>query len=208
MKKVVSLLLVTVMLLCCTCFSGCSKKEIPNPTPNDLVDALEEGGFGALYIPDDWSEYLPSFEDKSRCIDLSNNYGDMDIYISTDVQADQQIIRGLDIENYSGSEDQEDAIKILNIIMPLFDDDFNNGGEEIITNLEKLSEDKSNAQEFEVLDSLSYYFSYEYHGFTFHKWTDENYNDEYITILGLLESYLKKNNMTHEEYYNQFKEQS
>ncbi|WP_418816179.1 hypothetical protein [Pseudoruminococcus massiliensis] len=199
MKKTISLILSFILLISCFCLSGCQQKKL-NPTPNDLVNSLKEGGYeNAWYISKDMSETLPFCKDRGYCIEV---YGtEKDIYISTMLEPDQQIARyGLEICNYSGSKNQEDAIKILNIIMPLFDDNFDNGGEEIINNLEELSKDKSNAREFKIADyPPSYLFSYEYHGFTFEKRTDENYNDESIQIYGTFEVYLERNNLTLED---------
>lgn len=203
MRKIISLVLTVAILLCCICFSGCNQ-EIPNPTPNDLIEALNNGGFKkSFYITSDFAKNIYDTNEKAYCVDVGGAEGD--IYIDTDLgDPDQQILRSLTIRNYDGNKNQEDTIKILNIIMPLFDDNFDNCGEEIITNLEKLSKDKNNAEKLRITsDCYHYSFTYEYHGFTFFKHQDENYNDESISIYGMMELYMKRNNIsTFEELYS------
>ena len=128
MKKVISVVMCVVMLLCCVCFAGCQQKKL-NPTPNDLINALKAGGYeDSYYISDDMANAMSDI-DRSGSIEVVGTKGN--IYIETMTGIDKQIARGgMIIENYSGSENKEDAIKILNIIMPLFDDDFNNSGQE------------------------------------------------------------------------------
>ena len=198
MKKVISVVMCAVMLLCCACFAGCQQKKL-NPTPNDLINALKAGGYeDSYYISYDMANAMSDIE-RSRAIEVVGTKGN--IYIETKIDPDEQISRGgLYIENYSESENKEDAIKILNIIMPLFDDNFDNAGEKIINNLEEISKDKSKAKKLKILDyPPSYYFTYEYNGFAFNKWTDENYKDESISIDGIFEVYLERNNITLED---------
>ena len=196
MKKVISLVMCAVMLLCCVCFAGCQQKKL-NPTPNDLINALKAGGYeDSYYISYDMANAMSDIE-RSRSIEVVGTKGN--IYIETKIDPDEQISRGgLYIENYSGSENKEDAIKILNIIMPLFDDDFNNSGEDIINHLEELSKDKNNARENYVLGSSSYYFDYNYHNIDYSKRQDENYKDTSIVVY-TFQVYLERNNITLED---------
>ena len=196
MKKVISVVMCAVMLLCCACFAGCQQKKL-NPTPNDLINALKAGGYeDSYYISYDMANAMSDIE-RSRSIEVVGTKGN--IYIETKIDPDEQISRGgLYIENYSGSENKEDAIKILNIIMPLFDDDFNNSGEDIINHLEELSKDKNNARENYVLDSSSYYFDYNYHNIDYSKRQDENYKDTSIVVY-TFQVYLERNNITLED---------
>ena len=196
MKKVISVVMCAVMLLCCACFAGCQQKKL-NPTPNDLINALKAGGYeDSYYISYDMANAMSDIE-RSRSIEVVGTKGN--IYIETKIDPDEQISRGgLYIENYSGSENKEDAIKILNIIMPLFDDDFNNSGEDIINHLEELSKDKNNAREDSVLGSSYYSFDYNYHNIDYSKCQDENYKDIYI-LINTFPVYLERNNITLED---------
>ena len=196
MKKVISLVMCAVMLLCCVCFAGCQQKKL-NPTPNDLINALKAGGYeDSYFISDDMANAMSDI-DRSGSIEVVGTKGN--IYIETMTGIDKQIARGgMIIENYSGSENKEDAIKILNIIMPLFDDDFNNSGEDIINHLEELSKDKNNARENYVLGSSYYNFNYNYHNIDYLKCQDENYKDIYI-LINTFPVYLERNNITLED---------
>ena len=196
MKKVISVVMCAVMLLCCACFAGCQQKKL-NPTPNDLINALKAGGYeDSYYISDDMANAMSDI-DRSGSIEVVGTKGN--IYIETMTGIDKQIARGgMIIENYSGSENKEDAIKILNIIMPLFDDDFNNSGEDIINHLEELSKDKNNARENYVLGSSYYNFNYNYHNIDYLKCQDENYKDIYI-LINTFPVYLERNNITLED---------
>ena len=196
MKKVISVVMCVVMLLCCACFAGCQQKKL-NPTPNDLINALKAGGYeDSYFISDDMANAMSDIE-RGGSIEVVGTKGN--IYIETMTDIDKQIARGgMIIENYSGSENKEDAIKILNIIMPLFDDDFNNSGEDIINHLEELSKDKNNARENYVLDSSSYYFDYNYHNIDYSKRQDENYKDTSIVVY-TFQVYLERNNITLED---------
>ncbi len=196
MKKVISVVMCAVMLLCCACFAGCQQKKL-NPTPNDLINALKAGGYeDSYFISDDMANAMSDI-DRSGSIEVVGTKGN--IYIETMTGIDKQIARGgMIIENYSGSENKEDAIKILNIIMPLFDDDFNNSGEDIINHLEELSKDKNNARENYVLGSSYYNFNYNYHNIDYLKCQDENYKDIYI-LINTFPVYLERNNITLED---------
>lgn len=196
MKKVISVVMCVVMLLCCACFAGCQQKKL-NPTPNDLINALKAGGYeDSYFISDDMANAMSDIE-RGGSIEVVGTKGN--IYIETMTDIDKQIARGgMIIKNYSGSENKEDAIKILNIIMPLFDDDFNNSGEDIINHLEELSKDKNNARENYVLGSSSYYFDYSYHNIDYSKRQDENYKDTSIRI-NTFPVYLERNNITLED---------
>ena len=196
MKKVISVVMCAVMLLCCACFAGCQQKKL-NPTPNDLINALKAGGYeDSYFISDDMANAMSDIE-RGGSIEVVGTKGN--IYIETMTDIDKQIARGgMIIENYSGSENKEDAIKILNIIMPLFDDDFNNSGEDIINHLEELSKDKNNARENSVLGSSYYSFNYNYHNIDYLKCQDENYKDIYI-LINTFPVYLEKNNITLED---------
>ena len=196
MKKVISVVMCAVMLLCCACFAGCQQKKL-NPTPNDLINALKAGGYeDSYFISDDMANAMSDIE-RGGSIEVVGTKGN--IYIETMTDIDKQIARGgMIIENYSGSENKEDAIKILNIIMPLFDDDFNNSGEDIINHLEELSKDKNNARENYVLGSSYYYFDYSYHNIDYSKCQDENYKDIYI-LINTFPVYLERNNITLED---------
>ena len=196
MKKVISVVMCAVMLLCCACFAGCQQKKL-NPTPNDLINALKAGGYeDSYFISDDMANAMSDIE-RGGSIEVVGTKGN--IYIETMTDIDKQIARGgMIIENYSGSENKEDAIKILNIIMPLFDDDFNNSGEDIINHLEELSKDKNNARENSVLGSSYYSFNYNYHNIDYLKCQDENYKDIYI-LINTFPVYLERNNITLED---------
>ena len=196
MKKVISVVMCAVMLLCCACFAGCQQKKL-NPTPNDLINALKAGGYeDSYFISDDMANAMSDIE-RGGSIEVVGTKGN--IYIETMTGIDKQIARGgMIIKNYSGSENKEDAIKILNIIMPLFDDDFNNSGEDIINHLEELSKDKNNAREDSILGSSYYSFDYNYHNIDYLKCQDENYKDIYI-LINTFPVYLERNNITLED---------
>ena len=201
MKKVISIVMCAVMLLCCSCFAGCGSSN-SNITRQDLANALKNNGYEDTYVADENKDHIIGWY--VEVAKTKNN-----IYLDCGRGSEKAPLSDntIKIYNYLSAENQEDAIKILNIIMPLFDDDFDNAGEDIINHLEELSKDKSNAEKKQILDySPSYYFSYEYHGLTFKKCTDENFSNEYISIEGTLEAWLEKNNITLEEYSKQIQE--
>lgn len=169
------------------------------PTPNDLVDALKQGGYPDTYISRSVKNYV-----EADYIEVVGSKGDIYIHTSR-ASKDKPIANTIEICNYSSDKNQKDAIKILDIIMPFFDDKYDNNGKTIIGKLETLSEDKNNLSKRQYLDySPTYYSSYELNSFVYNKEMNENYEDECISIGGqkIFEVYLQRNNMTAEEYHN------
>lgn len=199
MKRLISLVLTLSAALCCLCFSGCQQTK-NNPTPNDLVNALKSGGYPDAYINSTVKNYV-----QADYVEVVGSEGD--IYIcATRASKDAPIKDAVEICNYSSDKNQKDMIKILDIIMPLFDDEYNNNGETIINELETLSKDRSNLSKRQFLDyDPTYYSSYELNSFVYNKEMNENYEDECISINGkrIFEVYLQRNNITEEEYYQQ-----
>ena len=106
MKKVISVVMCVVMLLCCGCFAGCSSQsekssKTYSQSPeylahyDSLVQALREGGFKeAHYISDDRSNvYLREDDDKNAVfvpkkkdsIYISNLDNDIDLVKLIDI---------------------------------------------------------------------------------------------------------------------------
>ena len=106
MKKVISVVMCVVMLLCCVCFAGCSSQsekssKTYSKSPeylahyDSLVQALREGGFKeAHYILDDRSNvYLREDDDKNTVYVPKKKDG---IYISN-LDNDIDLVKLLDI---------------------------------------------------------------------------------------------------------------
>lgn len=119
MKKFVKgLSLLLVCIMCVVCVSGCNNEK--SITPNDVIQALKDAGFNKTY-----------FEDGKVYID------DTGMYIS-DLRYDRKMEISspyptyLYIRNYS---ELEDVIPVLNAIIPLWDDSFDNYGAKVVAEL-------------------------------------------------------------------------
>lgn len=185
MKKVVSLVLSLAFLMSCLCLSGCNNQQKQNPTANDLVEALKNGGYEEAYFDSN------RIKQRSEHCTIEIPGIENDLYIWTVTSnGDTPIARDVDILNYDCDVNREDTIKILNIIMPLFDDDFDIDVEDILDYLEKsLSKNKSSGRT--VSDA------YEYHDICY------SLSDNGYIFIFVDEVYRKRNDLTLEEYHNQ-----
>ena len=96
MKKVISVVMCVVMLLCCACFAGCGNNS--NSKKEDIKNALVNAGYDGAYVS---GTHVNLGKDKSGFIDL-NDDGVFDLIDS----------------------DEDDVPKVLNAVMPLFSDRF------------------------------------------------------------------------------------
>ena len=96
MKKVISVVMCVVMLLCCGCFAGCGNNS--NSKREDIKNALVNVGYDGAYVD---RIYVKLDKDKSGFIYLNDD----------------------GVFNLINS-DEDDVPKVLNAVMPLFSDRF------------------------------------------------------------------------------------
>ena len=141
MKKVISVVMCAVMLLCCACFAGCSSQSSKQTDGNvikaeggtqtdgnvikaeDIQKTLVNAGFTEAYIPE---------KDASLADDLKSIYLDKNKtgYITNGSLGEKGCLR------FRFYESRDDIPEILDIVIPLYDKSFVQGdGEEILKKL-------------------------------------------------------------------------
>lgn len=146
MKKVISLVMCAVMLLCCACFAGCSSQSSEQTDGNvikaeDIQKALVNAGFTEAHIPERFSsdyEYKFVYLDNSET-DYVNERG----------------FGGNYWPKFNFKQSRDDIPEILDIIMPLYDKSFVEGdGEEVVKKLK--------SKRYGDIGGDIYFKSYEY----------------------------------------------
>lgn len=87
MKKVISLVLTAVILLCCVCFAGCNSEEEDSKS-EIILEQLKNEGFSNAYI--DESSNKKVFVDSDTCIYISTPSG-KNFFIICDLKKDSDI---------------------------------------------------------------------------------------------------------------------
>ena len=105
MKKVISVVMCAVMLLCCACFAGCSSQD------NDIIQTFHNNGYKDAYINAD-SEIFKDVPEWSE-IYLHQNNDNEDIYSVEAIWVNESdysiVIRKI--------KQESDLIKILDIML-------------------------------------------------------------------------------------------
>lgn len=174
MKKFINVLCVLLALFICVgCLSGCNSNNDNKPekyslkyanndgiTPKDVVEALENAGFEGTY-----------FDDSKLYIGSTDMYiTDMFEFETTEFSEPYKKI--IHIRNYSKLED---VVPVLNAIIPLWDDSFDNYGEKVVV---------------EINYSSSGYFKY--HSISFSLQDITTLNENYMTDLNDHNEYISE----------------
>ena len=162
MKKIISLVMCAVMLLCCGSFAGCSSQSSKESSKRlsddsyvdpsevraeDIKKALINAGYTEAYIPESeasFSEDLKTvYLDKSSIgYVLGGGLG------------------GPGCPEFAFNETRDDIPEILDAVMPLFDKDFKQGdGEKIV---EKLKSSRSIEEDGDIYCQRVPFKNYEY----------------------------------------------
>lgn len=135
MKKIVkSVCVVLSCVLCLCCVGGCkgtTHKDSDDVTPNDVMQALKNAGFEKTY-----------FEDSKVYVDDTGIYlygGELfegDINYMTETTSYKLVNSGYYSEIFiRGYSNIEDTVSIINAVVPLWDNSFDNYGEKAVSEL-------------------------------------------------------------------------
>lgn len=135
MKRILKTVCIVLICVLCLCFVGGCKgstyKDSDDVTPNDVIQALKNAGFEKTY-----------FEDSKVYVGDTGIYlygGELfegDIIYMTETTSYRLANNGYYSEIYiRGYSDIKDTISIINAVMPLWDNSFDNYGEKAVSEL-------------------------------------------------------------------------